>query len=296
LKDHLKDTPTICCRKEKNNLKETFAFASVLLFVFLLFSACEDDNRLVPPDDLNPVDTIPAPEGYALVWHDEFDLDGLPDSNLWIFEHGPNWHNNEQQYYTNKRLENCRIINGKMIIEAIPEVYDTRSYTSARINSNTGWRYGFFEVSAKLPRGVALWPAIWLYPDEDSYGGWPKSGEIDMMENWSWAPETIYGTIHTEAYNHIQGTQKGGAIEIPEPWSEFYRYQLEWQPGMLKWFVNDSLFFTFENEGTVQTWPFDHFFHFILNVAVEQHAPGNESSWVKRTMEIDYVRVFQKKS
>ena len=279
-----------------HRIKDSKTFFLWNLWIFLIiasFGACEND-KLVPPEKIDLADTIATPEGYKLIWNDEFENEGLPDSSKWIFEHGPNWYNNELQYYTNRRSENCRVRSGNLIIEAIPEIYDNRNYTSARINSVEGWRYGFFEISARLPRGVALWPAIWLYPDKDSYGGWPKSGEIDIMENWSWAPEQIYGTIHTEAYNHIQGTQIGKHIQLVEPWNNFYRYQLEWQPGILNCFVDDSLFFSFENEGTVQTWPFDHFFHFILNVAVEQYAPGNESSWVKRTMEVDYVRVFQK--
>jgi beta-glucanase (GH16 family) len=219
----------------------------------------------------------------------------MPDTTLWKYEYGPNWYNEELQYYTKARLENARIEDGNLIIEARHESYGEREYTSARLNTIAGWTHGLMEIRAKLPKGNALWPAIWMFPVNQIYGEWPKSGEIDIMENWSWEPESIFGTIHTEAYNHTIGTQKGGKIQVSTPWEIFHIYAIEWNTERIKWFVDDSLYFTFENEGEVSKWPFNHPFRFILNVAVEKTAPGQESSWVKRTMEIDYVRVYKSK-
>lgn len=270
-------------------LKNRVTITSLILLTCLFGCNTLSNDEKIP--DSSGFD---IPEGYELLWNDEFDDDGRPDSTRWLYEYGPNWYNGELQYYTKDRQENSRVENGNMIIEAWPEEYYERNYTSARLNSVIVWRYGRIDVRARLPKGNALWPAIWLYPVNNIYGGWPASGEIDIMENWSWDVNGIYGTIHTEAYNHIEGTQKGGMITVNQPWQNFFIYSLEWTPGTLKWVVDDSLFFEFNNEGTVETWPFDHPFRLILNVAVESSAPGEEDTWIKRTMEIDYVRVFQK--
>ncbi|MDA3891645.1 MAG: family 16 glycosylhydrolase [Salinivirgaceae bacterium] len=230
---------------------------------------------------------------WNLIWSDEFDYSGLPDTEKWIFEHGPNWYNGELQYYTNERTENCRVENGNLIIEAIHEDYEDKNYTSARLNSVVGWKYGRYEIRAKLTQGNKLWPAIWMFPESEIYGTWPKSGEIDIMEYWSWDPNAIYGTIHTEAYNHPNGTEKQGRVEIADLSNEYHVFTVEWYEDQIRWFVDDNIFYTIYNEGTTQTYPFDHPFHFILNIAVESGAPGEEDSWIKPTMEIDYVRVYE---
>lgn len=229
---------------------------------------------------------------WELEWSDEFDYTGLPDNTKWEFEHGPDWYNGELQYYTNERLENARVENGTLIIEAIHEDYLGKSYTSARLNSKTSWTFGRMEVSARLTEGEGLWPAIWMFPQEEIYGGWPNSGEIDIMEHWSWDDTGIYGTIHTEIYNHVLGTQQDGRITVGDVSSQFHVYAIEWYEDKIEWYVDDNLFFTFTNEGTTEGYPFDHPFKFILNVAVEDYSPGKENTWNKRTMEIDYVRVY----
>lgn len=262
------------------------------LFLLLVFVSCS--NSGTEPEGSQVDDTIPTKEGWKLVWHDEFETDGSPDASKWFFEHGPDWHNGELQYYTNGREENVRVENGWLVLEARHEEYEGKDYTSTRINSVPGWKYGRIEVKAKIPKGNSLWPAIWMLPtDMDFYGGWPRSGEIDIMENWSWNANGIYGTIHTEAYNHIKGTQKGGEITVSSPYMNFHVYTIEWTMGKIDWYVDDTLYFSFENEGNVDAWPFNHPFRLLLNIAVEGTAPGQEETWVKRTMEIDYVRVFE---
>jgi len=260
----------------------------IITLCALLCLNCSDKST--NPDDEN----LPSLEGWTLVWHDEFSKGDMPDTQRWYYEFGPYWYNNELQYYTNSRPENVRVENGLLILEARHEEYGGRNYTSTRLNSKQSWTYGRMELKARLPRGVALWPALWMMPVNDTYGGWPKSGEIDIMENWSWDPTGIYGTIHTEAYNHISDSQVGGRITVPGPWQKFYTYAIEWGPEKIDWFVDDSLYFTFVNEGTPAKWPFDHAFRFIINIAVEENAPGQEQTWEKRTMEVDYVRVYQK--
>jgi len=261
-----------------------------ILFAFLILSliACDKKSTGADPDN-----DIPKLEGWNLVWHDEFNTDGMPDTTLWKYEWGPDWHNGELQYYAKARPENVRIENGNLVIEARHESFGGREYTSTRLNSIPGWTFGRMELRAKLPKGNALWPALWMYPVNSLYGGWPRSGEIDIMENWSWDATGIYGTVHTEDYNHTIGTQKGGKISVKQPSANFYTYAIEWNTEKMDFFVDDSLYFTFFNEGTVGKWPFNHPFRFIMNVAVEGSAPGQEGTWQKRTMEVDYVRVYK---
>jgi beta-glucanase (GH16 family) len=260
-----------------------------MITVMIIVNACSDSGTGNKDDN-----QIPEPEGWSLIWNDEFTEGSMPDSTKWFCEYGPNWANGELQYYTDFRPENLRILNGNLVIEVRHENYGGRNYTSTRLNSAKTWIYGRMDIRARLPKGNALWPAIWMMPQFSTYGGWPNSGEIDIMENWSWDQLGIYGTIHTEDYNHTIGTQKGGKISVTAPWLNFHNYTLEWEQSQMRWFVDDSLYFTFNNEGEVSKWPFNHPFRFILNIAVEGTAEGQESTWIKRTMEIDYVRVYKK--
>ncbi|MGE5457611.1 MAG: family 16 glycosylhydrolase [Methanococcaceae archaeon] len=267
-------------------------------FYFLLIFSCtvligcskKTEVSIAPPEE----EIIPPVPGWDLVWHDEFSRDNLNDKSMWKFEYGPNWSNGELQYYTNNRPENVRVKDGMLVLEAVNESYQGKNYTSTRINSSPGWKYGRMEIRAKLPKGNGLWPALWMLPVENFYGGWPNSGELDIMENWSWNQTGIYGTAHTEAYNHTKGTQKGGNISVTAPWSYFHTYVIEWTSSTVTWKVDDNTYYVFKNEGNTAAWPFNIQFRFIFNIAVEGSAPGQESTWTKRTMEIDYVRVYSK--
>ncbi|MBN1926312.1 MAG: glycoside hydrolase family 16 protein, partial [Prolixibacteraceae bacterium] len=142
----------------------------------------------------------PAHEKYTLVWSDEFDYAGLPDSLKWSYDTVGNawgWGNNELQYYTSARHENAIVSNGTLKITAIKEPYNKFAYTSARLitKGKGDWLYGRFEISAKLPDGRGLWPAIWMLPTDWEYGGWPESGEIDIMENVGYDPKTIVASV-----------------------------------------------------------------------------------------------------
>lgn len=248
--------------------------------------------------------TYIAAQDKQLVWADEFTYTGLPDSTKWSYDVGDGcpdlcgWGNNELQYYTKRRSKNCRVEEGKLIIEAHQEPFETREYTSTRLVSRFkgDFLYGRMEVCAKLPSGVGTWPAVWMLPTDWEYGGWPASGEIDMMEHVGYDPLKIYGTVHTQAYNHTNGTQKGGEIEQPNVEWEFNVYAVEWTEEKIDFYVNDSLYFTFENDKTgFEAWPFDKRFHFILNIAVGGNWGGskglNPNIWPQR-MEVDYVRVY----
>ncbi len=248
-----------------------------------------------------------VPPAYDLVWSDEFGYRGLPDSSKWGYDVGdgcPNlcgWGNSELQFYTEARRENARVENGILIIEARQERLASRDYTSARLvtRGKGDWLYGRFEIRAKLPSGRGTWPAIWMLPTDWAYGGWPASGEIDIMEHVGFAPDSIHGSVHTAAYNHARGTQRTNTIVVRDSERRFHVYAMEWTPDRIDFFVDDTWYHSFIKVGSAsETWPFDKRFHLILNVAVGGMWGGmkgvDNDIWPQQ-MQIDYVRVFQQR-
>lgn len=248
----------------------------------------------------------------ALVWSDEFDYEGLPDSNRWSYNVGDacdlpmgcGWGNNELQYYTFQRPENARVQDGRLIIEARREDFGNRKFTSARLltKDKGDWLYGRIEVRAKVPSGLGTWAAIWMLPSAGDYakgvyGGWPHSGEIDIMEHVGFLPDSIFGTVHTLDHNGMHGTEKPGHFYLPSAKDNFHVYAIEWSAEKMDFFVDDEKFHTFVNKGKgYESWPFDQPFHLLLNIAVGGNWGGkrgvDESIWPQQ-MEIDYVRVYQ---
>jgi beta-glucanase (GH16 family) len=238
--------------------------------------------------------------GKKLVWSDDFDYAGMPDSSKWSYDIGGHgWGNNEKQYYTSKELKNAAVENGMLTITATKENFESSSYTSARlVTKNKGdWKYGRIEVKAKLPKGRGLWPAIWMLPTAMEYGGWPKSGEIDIMEHVGYLPDSIFGTVHTGAYNHAIGTQKGSSVFADDVADQFHVYTLDWNEERINIYIDDKLYFTFNNEKkSSQEWPFDKTFYLVLNVAVGGNWGGKEGiddTVFPQKMQVDYVRVYQ---
>ncbi len=232
-----------------------------------------------------------------MAWHQN----GLPDPRKWGYDvGGSGWGNGEAQFYTDARIENAEVQDGKLIIRARKESYQGKSYTSARlISKNKGdWLYGRFEIKAKLPGGRGSWPAIWMLPTDWKYGGWPNSGEIDIMEHVGYQPNVVHGTVHTQAYNHTIGTQRGQSITIPDALTAFHVYALEWTENQIDIFVDSHKYFTFPNEHNgPATWPFDQRFHFLFNIAVGGSwggAQGIDDTIFPIQMEIEYARVYQK--
>lgn len=238
----------------------------------------------------------------VLVWSDEFEQSGAPDSTRWGYDLGSGnngWGNNEQEHYTREQ-KNVRVEDGKLVIEAHRDSVSDKPYTSARLISKGkgDWRYGRIEVKAKLPRGKGTWPAIWMLSTEWKYGGWPASGEIDIMEHVGFDPGVVHGTIHTEAYNHIKQTQKEGKITIPDVDEVFHVYAIDWTKDHMDFYVDDDLYHSVTRNPAddFKGWPFDQRFYLIMNLAVGGNWGGQEgvdkSIWPQR-MEVDYVRVFQ---
>ena len=246
-------------------------------------------------------DAWPDDPQWTQVWGDEFDGNGRPDTTKWHYEVGGHgWGNQELQYYTEARAQNARVEDGHLVIEAHREAYEGNEFTSARLNSDRSWTYGRFEIRAQVPRGRGTWPALWLLASQDTYGDafWPDNGEIDIMEHVGYAPNVIHSTIHTRAFNHTKGTQRGDTVHVPTAMSDYHVYALEWTPTEIRSYVDGEQYFSFRRGGDPDytRWPFNHDFHLIMNVAVGGTWGGAEGVaadvW-PAAMRVDYVRVYK---
>lgn len=223
-------------------------------------------------------------------WSLEFDsANDLDSFHQETGAHG--WGNNESQDYT---TNNAIIKDGFLTIE-------TRRprpgyFTSSRLLSKTSFRYGKFEMRAKLPGGRGIWPAFWLLAANRPLN-WPNDGEIDIMEFVGFQNDVIHATIHTQKYNHGIGTQLGQAMDVKGVTSTFHLYQLVWTPTSIEAFVDDKRVFEYkrENNACYDSWPFDNYFNIIINTAVGGWwggAQGIDESIFPQSYVIDYVRYW----
>ncbi|MDZ7718892.1 MAG: glycoside hydrolase family 16 protein [Balneolaceae bacterium] len=241
-------------------------------------------------------------QDYKLVWSDEFNGDSL-DTDTWNFWEGPAY-NNELQYYT-PRDKNAYLKDGKLYLEAHREHYRGMEYTSARISTDStriGWEHGRFEARLKMPEGKGFWPAFWLMPIRDI--GWPKGGEIDIMEYRGNEPFTTSGAIH-----FWRGDCEGETLECRkflvdeyttdgDKLSEsFHTYALEWTDEELLWYFDDEVYQRIRYKDIETEFnPFSTPFYIILNLAVGGDFLPNpdESTKFPQAFVVDYVRVYQK--
>ena len=265
--------------------------------LLLTTAACGGASASSPATPTPTPTPVSGPAGWSLVFADEFDAPGALDPAKWAYEIGY-VRNDEKQYYTS-RSENVRAEAGNLVIEGRKEVYQGYGYTSASINTRGRFEflYGRVEVRAKLPTGNGTWPAIWMLGTSISQVGWPTCGEIDIMENVGFEPTRIHGTVHTAAYNHVQGTAKGANLTIANPWEDFHVYAMEWHSDRIDVFVDGQKYFTFRNEGTgSRTWPFDKPQYLLVNLAVGGAWGGqkgiDDSRFPHRYL-VDYVRIYK---
>ena len=235
-----------------------------------------------------------------LVWSDEFNYTGLPKNTKWNYDLGGHgWGNNELQFYTANDTSTAFVKNNVLTIKANKKVHENKNYTSARLVTRglASWKYGRVEVRAKLPKGRGTWPAIWMLADDIETVGWPKAGEIDIMEHVGYDPDTLVGTVHTQTYNHVKGTQKSKKIFFENPYTQFHTYAMEWDSEKMDFIYDDKVYFTIKNEHkTDNEWPFDKPYHLILNLAIGGNwggAKGIDPNIFPAKYEIDYVRIFQ---
>jgi beta-glucanase (GH16 family) len=252
-----------------------------------------------------PIEQMSRPEvsfddRWELIWADEFNYEGLADPSKWNYEVGF-IRNREKQYYTKARPENARVENGTLIIESRKEKYQKAGYTSASLHTwhKVEWLYGRIEVRAKLPTGTGMWPAIWMLGTNRDNVGWPTCGEIDIMENVGFDPNIVHANIHTKAYNHVRGTNKGSKIKAEKPYEQYHLYAIEWYKDRIEFFLGDEEYFTFKNEETGNAvWPYDKPHYLILNAAIGGTWGGQrgiDDTIFPQKYYIDYVRVFKRK-
>lgn len=238
-------------------------------------------------------------------WEDDFSGNTL-DPSKWTLVIGDGcpdlcgWGNNELQYYSDKP-SNVRLKDGKLIIEAHKQQMGASPYTSAKLvtKEKADWKYGRIEIKAKLPKGKGTWPAFWMLPTiSDRSLQWPTDGEIDIMEHVGYNQGMIYGTIHTEKFNHQIGTQRSDSIFVKDAHKAFHIYGIEWSPEQISWFVDDNVYLTlYKNDDDYKGWPFDKSeFHLIINLAVGGNWGGkhgvDERIWPQQLI-IDYIRYYR---
>ena len=295
-----------------NRLKKTISIITVFsTTAAVTFTGCSTKGETVPVEgdiDVTVEEGTPAPEieGYTLLWHDEFDGDTM-NEDIWSYDpHEPGWTNNELQEYTTS-TDNVFVKDGNLVLKAIKTEKDGKDYyTSGKVKTQNkeDFMYGKVVARAKVPEGQGLWPAIWMMPtDEGYYGQWPKCGEIDIMEVLCSDTTTAYGTVHYgEPHSEQQGivTLDNGSFS-----EEFHDYSVEWEPGEMRWYIDDELYLTVNDwftcvqgaEEKPYPAPFNQTFFVQLNLAVGGTWPGNPdetTNFDNAEFLIDYVRVYQK--
>ena len=242
-----------------------------------------------------------APEGYTLVWQDEFDKGSELNGDDWTHEvQKSGWVNHELQNYVNHKTPEGNFVtevrNGKLRITALKEngkVYSGRVYAKVK----SGWTYGYIEASIKLPKGKGTWPAFWMMPV--NFHSWPADGEIDIMEEVGYHPDYVSSSLHATDHVHSNGTQITHEMKCEGAEGEFHTYAILWTAKNITTYVDGKVQLTYDNRGLGRSdWPYDDPFYVIFNLAWGGDwggAQGVDESDLPVTMEVDYVRVFQKK-
>ncbi len=262
---------------------------SFLLLSLTAFVGCERD-------DFQKLEE----RNWQLVWSDEFDgaAGTLPDATKWTFDLGTGdngWGNQELQSYTNDPWNVSMDGNGNLVITAIR---DGNSFTSGRIKTQGLFskQYGRFEARLKTPYGPGLWPAFWMLGDNIDAVGWPRCGEIDIMELRGQEPHIIHGSIHGPGYsggNPVSGSYslRNGRFD-----TDYHVYAIEWDEDKIDFFVDDYLYQRIRNTDVPGEWVYDQPFFIILNVAVGGNYVGFPTAQTPfpQRMIVDYVRVYDR--
>jgi beta-glucanase (GH16 family) len=259
----------------------------------------QNDDTKIPVSDegFSTPDSYP---GMTLVWSDEFSGTAV-NTSWWNFENGdgcPNlcgWGNNELEWYT--QGDNVTVTEGKLVIEARQETRGTKNYTSTRMTTKGKkiFTFGRIDIRARVPYGKGIWPALWMLPEENKFGTWPRSGEMDIMELIGQEPNKVHATIH---YGPGPGSiQISKSKTATNPFSDqFHVYSLIWEQDKLQFLVDNEVISTIDKTDLGNnTYPFNENFFFIFNIAVGGNWPGppDASTYFPQWMMVDYVRVFQ---
>ena len=242
-----------------------------------------------------------APEGYSLVWQDEFDKGSQLNADDWTHEvKNAGWVNNELQNYVNHQTPEGSLVtevkNGKLRITCLKEngkIYSGRVYAKVK----EGWTYGYIEASIKLPKGKGTWPAFWMMPV--NFRSWPADGEIDIMEEVGYHPNYVSSSLHANAHVHTNNTQVTHEMKCDGAEDEFHTYAILWTANNITTYVDGKVQLSYDNKGKGRDdWPYDDPFYIIFNLAWGGSwggAQGVDESALPATMEVDYIRVFQRK-
>ena len=277
----------------------------LLYLLLILFSCNEEQSKYTDQGDISTLS-----ENWELLWSDEFNYEELDLTKWNKLNWKPGWVNNELQAYTD-RDTNIFLENGHLVLQGnIEPGYSgtdyvgnnyVADYTSGRVNTDDKFSttYGRFDIKAKLPAGKGSWPAIWMLGESISSIGWPQCGEIDIMEHVGYDQGLVHGSIHTQDYNHMYGTQKSGSKYVDDVTDAFHVYSLEWSPFYLRYLIDNEPFFFVYNDsnGDFGKWPFNDPHYLILNLAIGGDwggVQGVSASAFPMKMFIDYVRVYKK--
>ena len=277
----------------------------LLYLLLILFSCNEEQSKYTDQGDISTLS-----ENWELLWSDEFNYEELDLTKWNKLNWKPGWVNNELQAYTD-RDTNIFLENGHLVLQGnIEPGYSgtdyvgnnyVADYTSGRVNTDDKFSttYGRFDIKAKLPAGKGSWPAIWMLGESISSIGWPQCGEIDIMEHVGYDQGLVHGSIHTQDYNHMYGTQKSGSKYVDDVTDAFHVYSLEWSPFYLRYLIDNEPFFFVYNDsnGDFGKWPFNDPHYLILNLAIGGDwggVQGVSASAFPMKMYIDYVRVYKK--
>ena len=265
----------------------TFVWLLLLSFAFV---SCDDENEII--EDRN----------WQLVWQDEFDgpAGQSPDGAKWNFDIGTDWGNQQLEFDTD-RPENVSLDgDGNLAIIARRESFAGSGYTSARITTKGKFdqAYGRFEARIKMPWGPGIWPAFWLLGSNIDQVGWPRCGEIDIMELRGQEPNLIHGSVHGPGYSGGEAITKSFGFTNDRFDLDFHIFAVEWSEDHLYFFVDDALYQVITPEDVPGDWVYDHPFHIILNVAVGGNYVGfpAEGTPFPQTMLVDYVRVYREQN
>lgn len=285
--------------------------------------SCRSEKASAPTDAQSTPSKSPSPttpKNFTLVWSDEFNAPNgsAPDPKKWTYDlGGDGWGNHELETYTNRR-QNSHIENGNLVITARKENFEggdhiAREYTSARLKTLGLFTqaFGRFEARIKIPEGQGIWPAFWMLGNNIGSVGWPKCGEIDIMENIGKEPATVHGSIHGPLSNGTETDLTAPAkLASGKNFAEgFHVYAVEWEPAEIRFYVDQTQFATFTPQSPITmpgsttlaspsdsagSWVFDHPYFLLLNVAVGGDWPGSpdDTSTYPQSMLIDYVRVY----
>jgi beta-glucanase (GH16 family) len=263
---------------------------------------------LIKPHQTTPKVLTQSTEGsqWKMVWSDEFEKSGLPDTTKWTYDIGDwGWGNNELQFYTEKRAENARVEDGNLIIEARKND-NGYPWTSARLTTRgkVAFVYGKIEFRAKVPAQKGNWAAGWTlgdsYMDELS---WPYCGEIDILESVGYEMDDLSGngkahaSVHCGNYYFKLGNQPTGIIEVSNMQNEYHIYAVEWSPQSIKAFVDGKQYLTYNDTSSAMSWPFNEPQNIILNLTMGGGWGGQQGideSVISQKYIIDYVRVYEK--